>query len=192
MIAKQVHAFLMEPVVFHEKLHTTFNGTVHPVSTHDAAVHQYLGIKYATVPARFRQSRLCASYPPVTDATQHGYVVFFAVLLLLSNMSSFASPICPQPGYKGYEEELFSLPKDIVPSQDLQQDELQCLNLNITCPATASPTSPIPVMFFIHGYAASCIGSRLTCRLRGLAVEATVAQAPAGCMMAELSSIGAS
>lgn len=63
-----------EPVVLHETLKTTFTGIVHPLSTLDALVHQYRGIKYASVPARFRQSKLCTSYPPQTDATRHGYV----------------------------------------------------------------------------------------------------------------------
>ena len=44
-----------EPVILHEDLKTTFTGVVHPISTPDAPVHQYLGIKYASIPARFRQ-----------------------------------------------------------------------------------------------------------------------------------------
>lgn len=74
MIAKVSAMLQGEPVVLHEKLHTTFTGLVHPISTQEATVHQYLGIKYASVPARFRQSKLHTSYPPVTDATRHGYV----------------------------------------------------------------------------------------------------------------------
>lgn len=72
MIAKVMNALHGEPVVLHEKLHTTFTGVVHPISTDEATVHQYLGIKYASVPARFRQSKLFTSYPPVADATRHG------------------------------------------------------------------------------------------------------------------------
>lgn len=66
-------------------------------------------------------------------------------------------PICPQPGYKGYEEELFNLPEESAPHQVLKQDEFECLNLNITCPATALPTSNYPVMVFIHGYVATLL-----------------------------------
>ena len=76
MIAKMPAMLQGEPIVLHEKLHTTFTGLVHPISTQEATVHQYLGIKYASVPARFRQSKLHASYPPVTDATRHGYVSY--------------------------------------------------------------------------------------------------------------------
>lgn len=74
MIFKVHDSLQSEPVMVHEKLHTTFSGVVHPISTEQAAVHQYLGIKYASVPARFRQSRLFTSFPPTTDATRHGYV----------------------------------------------------------------------------------------------------------------------
>ena len=72
MIAKVANAMHAEPVVPHQKLHTTFTGVVHPISTEEAVVHQYLGIKYASVPARFRQSKLFTSYPASTDATRYG------------------------------------------------------------------------------------------------------------------------
>ena len=61
------------------------------------------------------------------------------------------SPVCPQPNDKGYEEELFGLTEDVVPQQTLKQNEFECLNLNITCPADALPGSRLPVMFYIHG-----------------------------------------
>jgi carboxylesterase type B len=72
MIAKVTTKTHVEPVVLHQKLHTTFTGVVHPISTDEAVVHQYLGIKYASVPARFRQSKLFTSFPAATDATRHG------------------------------------------------------------------------------------------------------------------------
>ena len=72
MISKLSTGFQSEPVVLHQKLHTTFTGVVHPISTEEAVVHQYLGIKYASVPARFRQSKLFTSYPASTDATRYG------------------------------------------------------------------------------------------------------------------------
>jgi len=43
------------PSLFHEVLHATFNGVLHPLSTDETPVHQYLGVKYASIPARFRQ-----------------------------------------------------------------------------------------------------------------------------------------
>ncbi|KAH9943550.1 carboxylesterase [Amylocystis lapponica] len=121
-----------QPVVLHEVLNTTFTGIVHPVSTHDEPVHQYRGIKYASITTRFRQSRLHTSYPSYTDATRLG-------------------PICPQLRRKGVEEELFGLSEDCIPKQNLKQSEFECLNLNITCPGTATPESMFPVMLWIHG-----------------------------------------
>ena len=153
MISK-TNALLMEPVVYHERLHTSFTGSVHPISTPEAPVHQYLGIKYATLPARFRQSRLCTTYAVATDATQYGFVNPYALLIASADALTLR-PICPQPGCKGYEEELFNLPAGSAPPQTLMHDELECLNLNITCPGTVAPGVLHPVMVFIHGYAPS-------------------------------------
>lgn len=60
------------PKLHHLALHTTFRGLQHPLSTPSAPIHQYRGIKYASIPARFRQSKLFHSYPPITDATTYG------------------------------------------------------------------------------------------------------------------------
>ncbi|KAL1941899.1 hypothetical protein VTO73DRAFT_6899 [Trametes versicolor] len=139
MIAKTFDA-VQEPVVLHEDLKTTFTGIVHPISTPDAPVHQYRGIKYASVPARFRQSKLCTHYPPQTDCSRFG-------------------PICPQPKFKSIEEELFNLTEDCIPDQALKQCEFECLNMNITCPADATPASHYPVMIWIHGGANRGSGS---------------------------------
>ena len=72
MIAKVPEMDADEPLVLHDVLETTFTGVLHPISTAEAPVHQYRGIKYATIPARFRQSRLHTTYPPRTDATHFG------------------------------------------------------------------------------------------------------------------------
>ncbi|KAF8639283.1 hypothetical protein AX16_010355 [Volvariella volvacea WC 439] len=121
------------PEVHHSVLDTTFCGIVHPLSTPDAPIHQYLGIKYASVPARFRQSTLLTKYPPVTDASKHG-------------------PICPQiKNARAIEEVLFGVPEEEIPQQLLKHDEFECLNLNITCPGDLSPQSRTPVMVWIHG-----------------------------------------
>ena len=90
MISKLSVGLQSEAVVMHQKLHTTFTGTVHPISTEEAVVHQYLGIKYASVPARFRQAKLHTAYPPVTDATRHGCVSLEGLPLALR--SCFADP----------------------------------------------------------------------------------------------------
>ncbi|PCH44837.1 carboxylesterase [Wolfiporia cocos MD-104 SS10] len=120
------------PVVLHEDLQTTFSGLVHPVSTPDVPVHQFLGIKYASISARFLQSKLFTSYSSHTDATRHG-------------------PICPQPRSDGVDAELFGISEDAIPHQALKQNEFECLNLNITCPGDATPHSKLPVMLWVHG-----------------------------------------
>ncbi|KAH9917293.1 carboxylesterase [Fomitopsis serialis] len=132
MIAKVPALDLEEPVVLHEDLATTFTGVVHPVSTAEAPVHQYRGIQYASIPARFRQSRLNTIYPLLTDASHYG-------------------PICPQPRHPGADAQLFGISEDNIPVQVLKQNELDCLNLNITCPGDATPESRLPVMLWIHG-----------------------------------------
>ncbi|KAF6747191.1 EstA protein [Ephemerocybe angulata] len=115
----------------HSDLNTTFRGILHPSSTSEARLHQYLGIKYASIPARFRQSKLCTKYPPVVNATEYG-------------------PICPQP--QGCMEELlFGVDPASMPCQNLKQDEMECLNLNITCPAGLNQFSRVPVMLWVHG-----------------------------------------
>ncbi|KAJ2918952.1 hypothetical protein MD484_g1414, partial [Candolleomyces efflorescens] len=125
----------------HSGLSTTFRGIEHPLSASDAPFHQFRGIKYASIPARFRQSKLQTIYPPVTDATQHG-------------------PICPQPGGRLLVEELlFGVPEDRLPKQTLKQDEFECLNLNITCPAGLTQSSRLPVMIWVHGGADRGSGS---------------------------------
>ncbi|KAF7316340.1 hypothetical protein MIND_00152800 [Mycena indigotica] len=121
----------MEPVVHHAGLKTTFHGLWHPSSTPEAPIHQFRGIKYATIPARFRQSCLNTDLPALVDCTQYG-------------------PICPQLQKKSLEEELFGMGHD-VPQHILEQNEFECLNLNITCPAGLTPRSRIPVMLWVHG-----------------------------------------
>ena len=151
MIAKLFDG-VQEPVVLHEDLKTTFTGAIHSVSTPEAPIHQYLGIKYASIPARFRQSRLYTHYPPQTDCSRFGCVRSRDAHTGSCPTSPYR-PICPQPQFKSVEEELFNLTEDCIPNQALKQSEFDCLNLNITCPASATPDSHFPVMLWIHGYA---------------------------------------
>ncbi|KAG6896554.1 hypothetical protein C0992_007501 [Termitomyces sp. T32_za158] len=103
------------PQVYHVLLNATFHGVDHPLSTPDVPIHQYLGIKYASVPARFRPSKLWKTYSPIVDASHPG-------------------PICPQPRSRSsYEETLLGISNDCSPQQVLKSDEFECLNLNITC-----------------------------------------------------------
>ncbi|KAF9443507.1 alpha/beta-hydrolase [Macrolepiota fuliginosa MF-IS2] len=121
------------PKLHHVVLDTTFCGINHSASTPDAPIHQYLGIKYASIPARFRQSKLFSSYPTITDTSEYG-------------------PICPQSQeHKTTEEILFGVNPSDIPHQDLKHDEFECLNLNITCPAGLGIHSRLPVMVWIHG-----------------------------------------
>ena len=63
-----------QPVIRHTTLKTTFTGLQHTLSSAEIPIHQYRGIKYATIPARFRQSKLFTSYRSSTDAIRYGYV----------------------------------------------------------------------------------------------------------------------
>ncbi|KAJ9621817.1 hypothetical protein H2204_011733 [Knufia peltigerae] len=91
-------------------------------------VSNYLGIQYATIPARFRQSKPI-DHPNQTgalDATRYG-------------------PRCPQnprpkdlPLYKG------------VQKVEVPDDEFGCLRLNVFTP-TAPQSKSLPVLVWIHG-----------------------------------------
>lgn len=145
--------------LYHSVLRTTFCGIEHPNSTPESHIHQFLGIKYASIPARFRQSQLVTSYPPVTDASELGYGTLLSVTCIPSSLTAdvrpLPRPICPQSnGSQLVEELLFGLPEDCIPKQDLKQDEFECLNLNITSPAGLNQFSRLPVMLWVHGYAA--------------------------------------
>ncbi|KAI0305243.1 Alpha/Beta hydrolase protein [Multifurca ochricompacta] len=121
-----------QPVVRHSTLKTTFTGIQHTLSTAETPIHQYRGVKYATIPARFRQSKLFTSYRSSTDATRYG-------------------PICPQPKGKTIEEQLFAFSGAESSAQNFKQIESECLNLNITCPGGLTRESRLPVMVWVHG-----------------------------------------
>jgi carboxylesterase type B len=137
-------------VLHHSSLNTTFHGIEHTVSSPASPIHQFRGIGYAIVPARFRQSVLCTSYPPMVDATKFGYASLFHYAIYFRSASPL-SPICPQPNQRSLEEELIGLPYTDIPRQVLVQDEFDCLNLNITAPAHRSSLSRLPVMIWVHG-----------------------------------------
>ena len=70
---------------------------------------------------------------------------FFFIIIL-------CRPICPQDKpANSIEETLFGISQQDIPRQDLKQDEFECLNLNITCPAGLTLHSRLPVMLWIHG-----------------------------------------
>jgi hypothetical protein len=78
------------PFVRHSALRTTFIGINHPLSTIDIPIVQFRGIKYASVPARFRQAKLFASYPATTDATRYGSAQYPIVALSGALLTPFS------------------------------------------------------------------------------------------------------
>lgn len=137
-------------LLHHSSLNTTFYGVEHTISSPNIPIHQFRGIKYAVVPARFRQSIVCSSYPPVVDATKFGYAFLFHSAILFRSCLPL-SPICPQSHQKSLEEQLIGIPDTDIPRQVLAQDEFDCLNLNITTPAHRCSHSRLPVMVWVHG-----------------------------------------
>lgn len=59
------------------------------------------------------------------------------------------SPICPQ----NYVDvgHLLRLPDEDNTAFELEQDEFNCLNLNVSVPDEIGPTSRLPVFVWIHG-----------------------------------------
>ncbi|TVY65719.1 Lipase, partial [Lachnellula suecica] len=103
-------------------------------STGGADVWQFKGIKYGSIPARFRQAVINETFPAVSDATSFG-------------------PKCPQViAPFRLEGVLIGKPPKHQPhnAEDVF-DEFECLNLNITSPSNAHLDSAFPVMVYIHG-----------------------------------------
>lgn len=96
-------------------------------------VINYLGIRYAEIPARFSNSRLedLSTHNGVLDATQYG-------------------PRCPQPHNMGRERRKH-LYEGTEPVTSIPMSEFECLNLNIFAPPTASNPIKLPVVVWIHG-----------------------------------------
>ncbi|KAH0843168.1 carboxylesterase [Fonsecaea pedrosoi] len=93
-------------------------------------VANYLGIQYATIPARFRQSKLVdlSERSGVLDATQYG-------------------PRCPQ--ITANRPETAHLYEGVRRSYEYPMDEFGCLRLNIYVPKGSH--GPLPVLVWIHG-----------------------------------------
>lgn len=142
---------MANPSVFHKALGTTFTGVEHPVSTPKLCIHHFRGIKYATIPDRFRQSRLFASFAPHTDATKYGCDRFSLSHIRVFTVGPF-SPVCPQFRQSSFESDLLGEHVDTLPSQVLKQSEFDCLNLNIMRPAGYDRHSRLPVMVWFHGW----------------------------------------
>ncbi|KAJ5674413.1 Carboxylesterase type B [Penicillium maclennaniae] len=115
------------PEVHHATLNATFRG-IQPDG--QVPVHQFLGIKYASVPARFEKSEPVNDLAgAVVDATKYG-------------------PRCPQMEID--VRHLLRIPEDFKIAPE-PEDEFECLNLEITCPPLSSVKEPLPVVVWIHG-----------------------------------------
>ncbi|OCT51554.1 carboxylesterase [Cladophialophora carrionii] len=101
-------------------------GFIHP----STKVANYLGIQYATIPARFRQSKAThlSALKGVLDATQYG-------------------PRCPQLTVN--RPETAHLYEGVRRSSEYPVDEFGCLRLNIYVPQDSH--GPRPVVVWIHG-----------------------------------------
>ncbi|KAJ5159473.1 Carboxylesterase type B [Penicillium canariense] len=118
----------MAPEVAHQALNAIFQGSQHDED--GVSVHKFLGIKYASVPARFERAVPVANFAgAVVDATKYG-------------------PRCPQVDID--VRHLLRIPEDFTIAPEAE-DEFECLNLEITCPPASSGCLPLPVLVWIHG-----------------------------------------
>ncbi|KAJ5982992.1 hypothetical protein N7481_005091 [Penicillium waksmanii] len=97
----------------------------------DGIVSQFLGIQYATLKNRLADAELIEQrHGDILDATRDG-------------PTALSPPIGCQLELRHVQQSL--------PSKDLSQSDVDCLNLNIAAPSNATPSSNLPVLFFIHG-----------------------------------------
>lgn len=62
---------MSDPIVHHAALNATFKGILR--NSQSTPVHQFLGIKYANVPARFEKAEPVTGFEgTVVDATKYG------------------------------------------------------------------------------------------------------------------------
>ncbi|KAF9889574.1 hypothetical protein FE257_007082 [Aspergillus nanangensis] len=114
--------------VEHQALAATFQGRQKEVE--GTVLDQFLGIKYASVPARFERAQPVNSFNgAVVNASKYG-------------------PRCPQVDVD--VRHLLRIPEDFeLPSEP--EDEFECLNLEITGPPVSYINKPLPVLVWIHG-----------------------------------------
>ncbi|KAJ5756743.1 hypothetical protein N7533_006286 [Penicillium manginii] len=97
----------------------------------DGVVSQFLGIQYATLKNRLADAELVERrHGDILDATKDG-------------PTALSPPIGCQLELKHVQQSL--------PPKYLSQSDIDCLNLNIAIPSNATPSSNLPVLFFIHG-----------------------------------------
>lgn len=72
------------PQVSHQTLNAEFKGTARKIGETD--IHQFRGIKYANIPARFERAEPVDNFNGASvDATQYGYVHFLLPSKFLSS-----------------------------------------------------------------------------------------------------------
>lgn len=98
-----------------------------------ARVANYLGIRYAKIPARFRNAELLSlnNSKGIIDATNYG-------------------SRCPQPWNAGRERRQH-LYEGVQNASDIPVSEFECLNLNIWTPPNVLEAMKLPVVVWIHG-----------------------------------------
>lgn len=111
-----------------DDLRTKLKGVVDP-RYNDQVIH-FRGIPYATIAQRFAKPKLTKTFPG--DATEY---------------TNFG-PRCPQIDFD--TRDFMQIPKTIATDEPQAEDELQCTNLNITCPTSTSATK-LPVFLWIYG-----------------------------------------
>ncbi|KAJ6148669.1 hypothetical protein N7497_010651 [Penicillium chrysogenum] len=115
------------PEIQHLALNATFKGIRR--DDQNVPVYQFLGIKYASIPARFELAEPMRNFDRVVDASKYG-------------------PVCPQPSLD--VRHLLRIPEDFAIAPEVE-DEFECLNLDITSPPKSNTEGPLPVLIWIHG-----------------------------------------
>ncbi|OJJ37707.1 hypothetical protein ASPWEDRAFT_39443 [Aspergillus wentii DTO 134E9] len=116
------------PQFHHQGLNATFTGIERNVE--GVSVHQFRGIKYASIPARFERAQPVNGFDgSVVDATEYG-------------------PRCPQADVD--VRHLLRIPEDFEIANE-PEDEFECLNLDVNGPPVSSVKEPLPVIIWIYG-----------------------------------------
>ncbi|KAJ5388779.1 Carboxylesterase type B [Penicillium cosmopolitanum] len=119
---------MANPNVQHAALNATFKGILR--ENQGTPIHQFLGIKYASVSARFEKAEPVDGFEGgIVDATKYG-------------------PRCPQVDVD--VRHLLRIPEDFAIAPEAE-DEFECLNLEITSPPASLTAEPLPVLVWIHG-----------------------------------------
>ncbi|KAL4955200.1 Alpha/Beta hydrolase protein [Aspergillus filifer] len=119
---------MASPQIHHDALNATFTGI--ETACDGTSVHHFRGIKYASIPGRFERAEPVTSFGwKSVDASRFG-------------------PRCPQIDID--VRHLLRVPEDFVIEKE-DEDEFECLTVDVTVPAGATEKSGLPVLIWIHG-----------------------------------------